>query len=108
MAKEKNTGETAAMLLGMLAGSWILTILIYLAVFIPDFKASLASTFGHHWSGKVVISYISFAIVWLIARVGLKNKNVGTTKTWTWISIVCLILVIILISALMTWHYFTE
>jgi hypothetical protein len=108
MAGEKNTGETVAMLLGLLAGAWILTILIYAAVFVPGFKSGLAATFGHHWLGKIVISYIIFFIVWLGARTTLKNKNFENIKTWTWTTTVLLILTIILISAVMTWHYLAE
>jgi hypothetical protein len=108
MAEGKNTGESVAMLLGLLAGAWILTILIYAAVFVPGFKSGLAATFSHHWLGKVVISYVVFFVVWLGARITLKDKNFENIKTWTWTTILLLVIVIILISAVMTWHYLAE
>lgn len=108
MAREKSTGETVAMLLGLLAGAWVLTILIYAAVFVPNFKSGLATTFGHHWLGKVVISYVVFFLVWLGARTTLKDKDFGDIKTWTWSTIALLVIAMILISALMIWHYFAE
>ncbi len=108
MVKGKSTGETVAMLLGLLVGAWVLTIQIYAAVFLPEFKSWLATTFTHHWLGKVVISYVVFFLAWLGARTTLKNRDFGDIKTWTWSTIALLIIVIILIGALMTWHYFAE
>lgn len=108
MAKEKSSNQPVAMFLGVLAGVWVLTILVYAAVFDPGFKATLVSTFGHHWLGKVIVSYIVFFVVWFISSVGLKNHEVGNMKAWVWITIVSVILATILISTLMTWHYFTE
>jgi len=108
MVKEKTSNQPLAMLLGVLTGVWLLTILIYVAVFDPGFKAALASTFGHHWLGKVVISYVMFFVVWLVSSIGLRKREFGSIKTWVWITLISLILAIILISALMTWHYFTE
>lgn len=108
MAREKNTGETVAMLLGLLVGAWVLTILIYAAVFVPVFKSWLTATFSHHWLGKIVISYAVFFLVWLGARTTLKDKDFGDINAWTWSTIALLVIVILLISAVMIWHYFAE
>jgi len=108
MTKEKTTGVPAAIFLALLVGAWLLTTLIYFSVFSSSFKSGLASTFGHHWLGKVILSYVAFAAVLLIARTSLKNKNVRNVKTWTLISAISIILIVILISGLFVWHYFAE
>jgi len=108
MNKEKTSNQPIAMFFGVLTGVWVLTILIYAGVFVPGFKAALASTFTHHWLGKVIISYVALFSVWILSSFSLRNREVQNKKTWVWITVISIILSVFLISALMTWHYFTE
>lgn len=108
MRKVKSEGETAAILLGLLVASWILTLLVFASELIPSVASGLKATFTHHWIGKIVITYTIFFIVWLGATASIKSKTIENVKAWKWITVVSLILEIILIAALFVWLFFAE
>jgi len=108
MTSTKGAGETAAILLGLLAASWLLTSLVFASELVPGVSPALKAIFTHHWIGKVVISYVAFFTVWLGARVGFKNKSLGNINAWKWAAVASLILEILLIAAMFVWLFFAE
>lgn len=100
MAKE-NKSETVSMLISLIVGVGVLTILIVVAAYVAPFKTALATTFGHHWLGKVAITYPVFFVVWLFTKYQFGAKDFGSLETWKWTTVVFLLGFMVIISAAM-------
>ncbi len=106
MSTEINQDNNTSILIALTSGVAVLTLSIYMGVFIPSFKAWLALVFTHHWLGKVAFSNVAFFLTWIIVKFPLKTKNFGSSKTWGQIAVVAILVSMITISILMIGHYY--
>lgn len=108
MSRPKGHGEIAAILLALLVASWLLTALVFAGDLAPPLKRALSATFGHHWIGKIVISYVVFFAVWLGGRAVIKERTLMSIRGWTWTTVLSMVLITVLMTLLYVGLHFAK
>ncbi len=71
----------------------------------PPLKAWLATTFGHHWVGKGVISIVLFLVVAVVSYPAL-TRSERSMAAWSYRLVAVVVLATVTIVAFFTYEFF--